>query len=140
VTASDSDTDPRWTAKNAADGGEAPFVSDDAPDQWVCIDFKTLAVTPTAYVLRSVRGGPGSAHPRGWTFETSADGAAWTELDRRRDNQQLNAPDVIIAFEVSSASPARFIRLRQTQTNHAGTHVFAIASFDVIGALSPSAV
>jgi hypothetical protein len=140
VSASDADPDERWAARNAAGPGPAPFVSDDAPGQWLCIDFRALAVTPTAYVLRAVRGAPGSAHPRGWVVEASDDGAQWTEIDRRSDNAQLNAADAVAVFEVAVTAVARRVRIRQTQTNHAGNNVLAIASFDVIGALARAVV
>jgi hypothetical protein len=130
VTSSDSDPDPRCTAKNAADfSSDSIFCTDDQPGQWLCVDFKR-PVCPTAYHLRSIGAPPGSAHPRGWALEGSADGSAWVEIDRRTDTAVLNGPRLTAVFPVT-ARPVRFVRITQIQPNHNGSNVFAIAYFDV---------
>jgi hypothetical protein len=140
VTASDPDLDPRWTAKNAADRSPAAFCSQDRPNQWLCIDFKSLAIVPTAYILQSIHGQPGSVHPRGWILEGSSDGRSWTEIDHRKDNNDLNRPNAIISFPVSPIGLSRMVRIRQIQKNHHGTDVFALAYFDIVRTLSAAAV
>jgi hypothetical protein len=140
VTASDPDLDPRWTAKNAADRSPAAFCSQDHPNQWLCIDFKSLAVTPTAYILQSIHGQPGSVHPRGWVLEGSSDGVAWKLIDHREDNSDLNRPNALVTFQVSPIPLARMVRIRQIQKNHHGTDVLALAYFDVVGTLSAGVV
>jgi hypothetical protein len=140
VTSSGLDLDPRWTAKNAVDRSPAGFWSQDHPNQWLCVDFKSLAITPTEYILRSIHEQSGSVHPRGWILEGSSDGISWTELDHREDNNDLNRPNTLVTFPVALIPLSRMVRIRQTQKNHHGTDVLALAYFDIIGTLSAAPV
>jgi hypothetical protein len=53
-----------------------------APNHWVCYDFREMRVLPTHYTLRSAERG---------LVGTSLDGTEWAEIDRRAETQDLFA-------------------------------------------------
>jgi hypothetical protein len=66
--------------------------------------------------------------------ESSLDGEAWTEIDRKTDNEAFN-PFGTASFAVSNSAECRFIRLTQTGKRHFGNDQLAIRAFEVFGTL-----
>ena len=94
-------------------------------------------MSPVSYSIRS-----GSQDfPRSWVFEVSNDGRdeSWVVVDRRENNNDLNGKFVTHKFAVGDPPRGsyRFIRLRQTGTNHQGRDYLEISSLEVFGTLSP---
>ena len=108
-------------------------------------DFRLMRVTPTSYSIRTGRTVPSEDgcrlegwHPKSWVFEVSNDEEAWDAVDHRNNNYDLNGIYVTHNFQISPQlkQSFRFVRIRMTGKNHAGTDGFAISSFEVFGTIS----
>jgi hypothetical protein len=126
ITANDTGengiTSPLRNAANLTDYSRCRVCNGEWSHQWVCWDFHELRVRPTQYTIRSPDLGT-------WVVETSLDGEAWKEIDRRRRSW-------VGSFGVShSAEACRFIRLTQTEPNHYGKSELVIWAFEVFGTL-----
>jgi hypothetical protein len=99
-------------AQNAGDLEDewSSFESENKPGQWICLDFKTLRIEPTHYTIRTYGWEP--RHPKSWAVEGSDDGALWTEIDRRKNNSDLNDRRVVKTFAISRSGSFGRIRLR----------------------------
>jgi hypothetical protein len=106
----------RHAVKNVADlTSDSGFISKDEPGQWVCWDFREMRVRPTHYTIRS-----GSGTLKSWVVEGSLDGESWTEIDRQTNNQRFRTyGPTVDSFAVSNPAECCFIRLTQTDKNHA---------------------
>jgi hypothetical protein len=106
-------------------------------NQWVQYKFRKWRVTLTHYTIRSYfTSQRGQYNLRSWVIEGSIDGEAWTEIDRRVDNSDLDGAGVSHLFEVSNNTGIyRFIRLRQTGKNHHDDDFLIISDFEIFGTL-----
>jgi hypothetical protein len=112
------------------------FCSQNAPNSWICYDFKRRKIMPTHYSIGSYfNGSRGNNHPKDWVIEGSNDGTSWMEIDRREDNSDLNASNVTRNFAVARSVEVRMIRLRQIGANHFGDHYLLLSSFEIFGSL-----
>jgi hypothetical protein len=107
---------------------EASFESTNEPGQWVCWDFHEMLVHPTHYTIRS-------GWLKSWVVESSLDGDAWTEIDRKTDNRDLKGSPWRASFAVCRSAECRFIRLTQTGKNHKGHDNLGMYTFEVFGTL-----
>jgi hypothetical protein len=115
--------------RNVADLTDYSFFrSKSEPDQWVCWDFHEMRVRPTHYTIES-------RWLKSWVVESSLDSEAWTEIDRKTDNQDFNGWGNTASFAVSNSAECRFIRLTETGKRHAGTDFLYIRAFEVFGTL-----
>jgi hypothetical protein len=121
---SDKYDDVRKVADLTSDWG---FMSKNEPGQWVCWDFRELRVRPTHYTIRG-------SHMKSWVVESSLDGEAWTEIDRKTDNQDFKK-FTMASFAVSERAECRFIRLTPTDKNHLGNDYQTIDAFEIFGTL-----
>jgi hypothetical protein len=104
------DDDPNYAPKNVADfNGEAPFRSNDEPDQWICWDFHERRVQPTGYNLHA-------SFLRSWVLEGSMDGKTWSARDRQTNSRKFRGQRTG-SFGFSNKREFRFLRLTQTDTN-----------------------
>jgi hypothetical protein len=133
VRSSDPDVDPCCRAWNVVSPLPCVFCTEDLPGQWVSVRFVGASVVVDGYTLRSINAVGGSVHPRGWVLEGSEDGTEWIELDARRDTTELNGPNRSVSFAVRLEARLSEFRLTQTQPNHCGNDVFALAHFDLLG-------
>jgi hypothetical protein len=104
-------------------------------NNWICYDFKQRRIMPTHYAIRSWNGAPGAAHPKGWIVETSEDGVAWKEVDRREDNAELNGKEITQTFTVPGSGGGRFIRLVNIGKNHEGDDCLSISAWEIFGSI-----
>jgi hypothetical protein len=89
------------------------------PGQWICYNFKKMAVRPTHYTLRThCEWAAGATHAQNWVLEGSIDGGNWIELDRRNDNHNLNAARAVATFTVARVEQVSMVRVRTTGKNH----------------------
>jgi hypothetical protein len=124
--------DAEFAAKNAADfGNHSVFYSGSEPEQWICYDFRDMAVIPTHY---SIRAG-GEMSPRNWVVEGSEWGGDWLEFDPREKDDSLKSKSATGTFPVSQAAEVYEIRLRQTGRNHGWRHCLVVSSFEIFGSL-----
>jgi hypothetical protein len=59
---------------------------------------------------------------------------AWTVLDERSDDSQLNGKLRTVTFDIKTRLRVRVIRLRQTGLNHHADHVLAFSALEFFGA------
>ena len=113
--------------------------SRDAPDQWLCYDFKDRSVCPTSYTIRTYDCAPGSCHLKSWVLEGwDTRMARWVILDRRENNAALNGTHAVSNFEITRPDKTfyRRLRLRQTGTSHYGNNRITITSLEIFGTIS----
>jgi hypothetical protein len=121
-------SDPMNAVRNiAAITSDARFISANSAGQWICWDFHKKRVRPTNYAIRG-------SYLKSWVLESSLDGSAWAELDRKVDNQDLSG-DGTASFVVPKSLESRFIRLTQTGKNHQGSDALIIDAFEFFGSL-----
>ena len=114
------------------------FSSNNMPNSWVCYDFQALRVIPTSYSIRSSGTGQGGPHPMSWVLEVSGDAYNWNVIDKRDDNNDLNGPYLVQNFTIGGHPEGqlfRYVRLRQTGKNHAGTDQLVISAFEIFGSI-----
>jgi hypothetical protein len=139
VTASGCLDPARFLPKNVADvSANTAFVSVKGPNQWIAYNFKTRRVRFTHYAIRSRHDGwINSNNPKDWAIEVSPEGRTWTEVDRRRGNNDLNAGGLVKAFELKEPAEGRFVRLILTGPAHSGKEFLAISGFELFGVVIP---
>jgi uncharacterized coiled-coil protein SlyX len=119
--------DPQYAPRNLADfTSDLYFNSRDEPGQWICWDFHQLRVRPTRYTITS-------GHLQSWVVASSLDGKAWTEIDRKKNNEDLRERPWTASFAVSKSAECRFIRL--TRGAHFGHNRLVLEAFEVFGTL-----
>jgi hypothetical protein len=126
-----------WSAKWCIDHrcGKS-FCSQDAPNQWLQLDFKDASIIVTHYSIQSRRDvGKGSLHPRSWVVEVGSDGTAWSVVDRRDNDDHLNGQGLQYTFDIATPTAGRYFRLRQTGVNHRNDHYFTFANLEIFGRL-----
>jgi hypothetical protein len=120
--------------RNVADlTSDSCFGSRNMPGQWICWDFQDMRVNPTYYTIKT-------KWLKSWVVESSLDGEAWIEIDRKTDNEDFKRGGTA-SYAVSNSAQCRFIRLTQTGKNHAGGVVcddLAIVAFEFFGILFES--
>jgi hypothetical protein len=88
-----------------------------------------MRVRPTYYTIQA-------AWLKSWVVESSVDGEAWTEIDRKADNDDFKATAWVTAsFAVSNSAECRFIRLTQTDKTHDRRDSLLILAFEFFGTL-----
>jgi hypothetical protein len=113
---------------------DSAFVSLNAPQQWLRIDFRSRRVWISAYRIRSFfNGTENSCNLRSWILEQSNDAQAWAMLDEQQDNNDLNGRNLSATFSVRKRDPARYVQLRQTGPDHAGSYFILISSIEFFG-------
>lgn len=114
------------------------FESEDRPDSWICLDFKSHRVIPTAYTIRSSNwGGQNWCHPRSWVVEGSTDNTSWVTLDTQRGCSHLNGSGLVHTFKVNNETSKEFkyIRMKSTGKNWYNNNYLIIDSFEIYGTL-----
>ena len=115
------------------------YLSSNEMNAWICFDFKERRVIPKSYVLRSSGYDRGQCHLRSWVIEVSNTGMSdsWTEIDRRTNNDDMNAKFATQNFQISRIPSRgfRFIRLRQIGLNHRGDYFIALTRVEFFGDL-----
>jgi hypothetical protein len=120
-------------AQNVVDlGSPLGFCSKNEPGQWICWDFCHRRVRPTQYAIQS-------GWLKSWVVEGSVDGVNWIEMDRKTDNEDFNQAGRTdigpVSFTVSTITKCRFIRLTQTDKNHAGNDELCLVAVEFFGSL-----
>jgi hypothetical protein len=119
---------PKCALRNVADLTSGSwFWSKDEPGQWVCWDFHEMRVRPTHYTIKGYC-------LKSWVIESSLDGEAWTEIDRKTDTQDFKDWKTA-SFAVSKSAECGFIRLTQTGKRRDGQDDLCIKAFEVFGTL-----
>jgi hypothetical protein len=135
VSVTSSGVSSGYEAKNAVDFESSRYLQTaDAPNSWLCYDFKEMAVKVTDYSIRT-RPDYDGYHPRTWTVEGSVDGRAWIELDRQDERFELSGVNKWASFCTSVRARVRLIRLRQHGKDSNGRDFLTVGAFELFGTL-----
>jgi hypothetical protein len=121
-------------AETIADFGQpSGWYSNATSGAWFMFEFNELSVSIDGYSLNS---GTTGYYLRTWELEVSNDKSSWVKIDGRATNE-LNGSNVTRYFACNSASTEfyRFVRIRQTNTNHNGNWYLAIGNVEFFGRL-----
>jgi uncharacterized coiled-coil protein SlyX len=128
ITAKSVDRDGPLNFAYLADlAADSCFGSKSEPGQWVCWDFQDMRLRPTHYTGKS-----GYPALKSWLIESSLDGKAWIEIDRKPNNYDFPGT---ASFAVSKLAECRFIRLTQTGKNREGTDSLQLRAIEFFGSL-----
>lgn len=108
----------------------------DAPNNWICYDFKERKVLPTHYSIRSFVDGDAWVYQgfmKSWRIEVSMNGDGWTVIDKRDNNSLLHRQGVVATFEVERKERCRFVKLVQIGRNTHGDDMLCICAFELFG-------
>jgi hypothetical protein len=106
------------------------FVSENAPNQWVCWDFRESRVRPTHYTLET-------SGLKSWVLEGSLDGVSWVEIDRARDTHCFQRHlSVRCTFAVPNPQEWRSLRLTQTSKDHNGQDTLRFSRLEFFGSFA----
>jgi hypothetical protein len=106
------------------------------PNNWIRYFFAGRRIVPTHYTIRSrFNGGKDQSNLKNWVVEVGSDGVSWVEIDRRRNNSELNGADITRTFNVRKTAEGRFIRLVNVGKSHSGYDRLIISSFEIFGHL-----
>ena len=116
------------------------FRSNSEANSWLRYDFKERKVRPTHYSITSKPCGQGDYHPQHWVIEGSNTGENdWKILDTRNGITVLNAKSVTHTFDIQEKLKPdeffRFLRIRQTGKNAAGTDYLGLSALEYFGSL-----
>jgi hypothetical protein len=132
VTSSNNGNIPR---NIAALTGHNYFFSLNAQNQTFTYDFKQMIVAPTHYTIRTHGCSQDGHHIKSWTVEASSDCVQWKIIDRRKNEANLNGPNLIHSFEIATIRRARFIQISMTGSNRAGSHCLGFSTFELFRAV-----
>jgi hypothetical protein len=113
------------------------WYSSNIPNSWVMIDFGRFRLKPSAYTLRTGHFDQNSVeHLRSWVLEGSYDALNWSELDRQKNNQDLNGDFKAKTWPCKELVAFRYVRLRQTAKNHHNSHFLFLNNIELFGTMS----
>lgn len=120
------------------DNQNGRFHSKSEMNNWIKIDFKERRVVPTEYSIRTAKCyGVNGHHPKSWVIECSNDNERWEVLDEENNCSHLNGPSMVHTFKIKNQTPDefRYIQIRQTGPDWAGSNFLVIESFEIYGQL-----
>jgi hypothetical protein len=77
----------------------------------------------------------GGANPKSWALEVSHDKEAWTEIDDRKGNSDLNGANITKTYQTHESEFYRYVRLILTGPNHQGNNYLLLSGFELFGDL-----
>jgi hypothetical protein len=124
--------DQQFAPRNVTDGRrDTMFVSQNQPNQWICLDFHRMRVRISHYIFCA-------RSEKSWILEGSVDGTNWTEMDEHSDQIpgicKVTALECLMLYRVPSTfSDFRFLRFTQVGKNYANENVLTLFPFEVFG-------
>ena len=109
------------------------FCTENEPDSWIKFDFKERKVLLDRYTLKTCQYPKDCEHLKNWVLEVSDDDNNFTEIDQHKNCDLLNGFRKTATFEVSHSTPARFVRLRQTDKNWSDCDVLDLTKIEFSG-------
>ena len=118
-------------------GWHAYWFTCDEANAYVQFDFKKRKVRVTGYSLRYGRLG-GCGYPRHWILKASNDCSAWTTIDRRDNNDDLNGDYKVATYTCNSPSDQfyQYVRLCQTARNSKDKNFLLLSEIEFFGQLT----
>jgi hypothetical protein len=109
------------------------WYSEDAPNSWICFDFKDKRVQLESYALKS--GSNGNSFPMEWEVSGSEDGVYWTSLDRRNGSELAGNSRVRWFGCADVKDEFRYVRLQQTGKNSSKADYLVLSAIELFGVL-----
>ncbi|KAK8875335.1 hypothetical protein M9Y10_005500 [Tritrichomonas musculus] len=110
------------------------FISKNASDSWLCIEFLKNRIVPKNYSIRSYNCSPGGYHPKSWVIEGSNDKNKWVVIDERNNCTYINGCSLVHTFNIENQNDSEYKYIRMRATNP-GCNVLAINSIELFGQL-----
>jgi hypothetical protein len=133
ITSSGDGSNKCWQVANY--GWNDSWYSSDAPNSWICFDFKENYVSLQHYTLKSHEGYLDFFIE--WVIEGSNDGNTWKVLDNR-NTRDLCGTSRVKTYECSTSKSNeffRFIRMRQTGKNSNNEDHLFLTNIELFGLL-----
>ncbi|KAK8845880.1 hypothetical protein M9Y10_020806 [Tritrichomonas musculus] len=139
-----SSTYSNYYPKYAADltDDQHYYFSNSQPNTWLKYDFQKLKVRPNSYSIRSRHDdGQKGCHLRCWVIEGSNSGNEddWKILDTQSGITDLDDRNATYTFDIDPPLGQndfyRFLRIRQTGTNTAGSNYLAVSALEFFGSI-----
>lgn len=96
------------------------FYTTDAPNSWICFEFKNYKIIPSNYIIRSYNSND-HWHLKSWVIEGSNDNQSWIKLDEQQNNNFLKGAGRVHLFSISNNDfnqrKFKYIRIQQTGLN-----------------------
>jgi hypothetical protein len=111
------------------------FGTNDQPNSWIMINFRTMKLSLTGYAFRT-HSHQGNGHIKGWVIEGHDERGGWRIVDQRADVDNLQALGKTAYFRLSDKSPYyQIFRIRQTQKNSMNYDNLRLAQIELFGSL-----
>lgn len=117
--------------------GNPSFVTSNAQDSWICLDFDGRSVIPTSYSLKSTSMPTGGHHLSSWVLEGWT-GMSWQRIDEQVNVNSLNKKDAIQNFQIYPVPTQAFkqLRIKQRGVNCACQWALALGRIEIFGTVS----
>ncbi|OHT07872.1 hypothetical protein TRFO_23731 [Tritrichomonas foetus] len=138
TSSSVNDNEDRYHPKNVLNTfDDNAFISQNLPNQWICLNLKNYRFQLLAYQIRSRNCEPNNHHLKSWVIEISNDCNEWEEIDRKTECKSLNGPKYHVTFQINylSLKFVQYIRLRQIGKNYSSCDQLVINSLELYGLL-----
>ena len=109
------------------------FFTKNIPNSWICFDFGNHRVSVTDYSIKSAPYGPNACHLKNWVLEGSDDLNYWMLMDKRVNDNSLNAASAVKSYKVGKRAEFRYIRLRIIGVDHQGKNFLQLSSIELFG-------
>ncbi|OHS99298.1 hypothetical protein TRFO_34302 [Tritrichomonas foetus] len=107
----------------------------DEPNQWLLFDFKDKTINISHYKIKTINIGSNELHLRNWILECSENGNDWVEIDRQKNNSDLNQRNEVHVFQTNNRLNAKLLRLKQIGSNWGDNNYLCISYIDFFGDL-----
>ncbi|KAK8875656.1 hypothetical protein M9Y10_005830 [Tritrichomonas musculus] len=112
--------------------GRGDWISNNAPNAFLQIDFRSYLFHPTYYSL-SFYSMKKDNRIKSWVMQGSVDGSSWFCLDEVRLNRRFDSSQISCAM--FSDIPVRFVRICQIGKNLSGNNVLSLHQIEFFGEL-----
>lgn len=109
-------------------------------NSWICFDFKSRRVIPSAYSIKTIKGNPNHFYPKSWVIEGSNNNSIWQTIDSHNNCSFLKGNNITHVFRIAGKKTKafRYIRMRLTGPNWNDTFHLGMESFEIFGTLIES--
>jgi hypothetical protein len=107
----------------------------DARDETITWDFQKRKVVPRHYSILSRDADSPFCYLKTWVLEGGDDASSFSELDNQCECTELVGACKQATFNVDTAFPCRYLRLRITGLTDRGDYNLSLSGFEVFGDL-----
>jgi hypothetical protein len=115
------------------------FYTDTTEQQpWICYDFVSRRIIPTAYTIRTYDNRNGNFFfTRSWVIEASDTTADedFVVIDEHEKDETMNTQYTSYCFPIKEPRRCRFLRLKQTGPSGQGLEQLIFSAWEIFGTL-----